>query len=400
MIVSGIIAEYNPFHKGHQYHIEKTRQITGADYIIAILSPDYVQRGVPAFLDKFTRTKMALLSGVDLVIELPLAVATSSAEFFALGGISLLHQLDIVDYCSFGSELGEVEPFLEIANTLVNESPRFQSNLKTALKNGMSFPVARKKALAQELPAYTDILDSPNNILGIEYCKALKVCNSPIKPVTIKRTSDNYHEESIAGELSSAKAIRTALFANSECLTTDTFTTDNVLASIKDTLPPEAFAILRHNWLINGPLDEDDFSSLLRYKLLSETTDTLTTYIDVSANLANRIINSLNDFKSFSQFADLLKSKEMTRTRINRALLHILLNIKKIPEINYARILGFRKSAQPLLHELKKSSGIPLITKPNEVAYDTFAANLYESTLSDKFKRDFVHEYSKPVVVV
>ena len=400
MIVSGIIAEYNPFHKGHQYHIEKTRQVTGADYIIAILSPDYVQRGVPAFLDKHTRTKMALLSGVDLVIELPLAAATGSAEFFAIGGITLLDQMKIVDYCSFGSELGDIEPFLTIANALVDESPIFQATLKTELKKGVSFPIARKNALAKELPHYTDILDSPNNILGIEYCKALKTCHSKIKPVTIKRSSDNYHEALITDELSSAKAIRVALFSDDKLLSPDALALDDNWHNVKDTLPPEVFSILRHAWLVNGPLDEDDFSSLLRYKLLSETADTLTSYIDVSENLANRIVNSLNNFKSFSQFADLLKSKEMTRTRINRALLHILLNIKKIPEINYARILGLRKSAQPLLSELKKSSGIPIITKTTEVSYDTFAANLYESALSDKFKRDFVHEYSKPIVIV
>ena len=392
MIVAGIITEYNPFHKGHKYHIERTRKVTGADYVVAIMSPDFVQRGTPAMLDKHTRTKMALLSGVDLVIELPLEYACSSAEFFATGGITILDKLGAINCCCFGSEAGNIDSFIDIANLLTDESPDFKNILKAELKKGLSFPIARKNALLEKLPTSADVLDSPNNILGIEYCKALKKLDSKIEPFTIKRTSDNYHAEDIDGELSSASAIRTALLKDE--------TNVAPFADIADTLPPDVLLVFRDNWHINGPLCEDDFSALLKYKLLSETADNLTTYLDVSIDLANRIVNSLNSFEDFSQFAALLKSKEVTRTRINRALLHILLNIKEIPEIGYARILGFRKSATPLLSELKKSSSIPLVSKLADTSYDVFAANLFESVVSTKYKRPYIHEYSKPVVIL
>jgi Predicted nucleotidyltransferase len=400
MIITGIITEYNPFHKGHQYHIEQSRAVTKADYIVAIMSPDYVQRGVPAMLDKHTRAKMALLSGADIVIELPLEYACSSAEFFANGSITLLNQLRKVNCCCFGSEFGAIDAFTQVADMLANEPAAFKNALKAELKRGVSFPVARKTVLLEQLPNCADILDSPNNILGIEYCKALRKLNSPIVPFTIKRSADNYHNDDIDGELSSASAIRaTLLNSDKDNLNTD-FELTRRFAQVAPTIPADALTMLRDNWLSNGPLCEDDFSSLLRYKLLSETATTLTNYLDVSRDLANRIINALNYFESFSQFAALLKSKELTRTRINRALLHILLNIKKIPAINYARILGFRKDAAPLLGELKKSASIPLITKLAGSTYNDFAANLYESALSEKYQRPFVHEYRKPVVIV
>ena len=409
MVVAGIIAEYNPFHKGHQYHIAQTRKITGADYIITIMSPDFVQRGAPAMMDKHTRTQMALLSGADLVIELPLAYACSSAELFAMGSVQLLSRLGVVDYLSFGSESGNIEAFIKLGHALHNESALFQQTLKTELKKGLSFPVARQNALKMELPDYIDILGGPNNILGIEYCRALITEQSNIKPITIKRTSDNYHDTNLSDGYSSASAIRSTLSANDSL--SASIAIDEHLSCVKDTMPDEAFEILKNNWLLNGPLCEDDFSAQLRYKLLSADATTLSTYLDVSKSLANRIIKSLNEFESFSQFAELLKSKDLTRTRINRALLHILLNIKQNvfdvaavkphgEQTNFIRVLGLRKSAQPLLHEIKKSPSCTLITKPAEMNYDAFAANLYESVLSAKYKQPFIHEYSKPVVII
>ena len=399
MVVAGIIAEYNPFHKGHQYHIEQTRKLTGADYVVVVMSPDFVQRGAPALMDKHTRTKMALQGGADLVLELPVNYACSSAEFFATGGVKILSCLGVINYLSFGSEAGDIEPFSKLAYALYDESDAFQKALKTELKKGLSFPVARKNALQIELPDCVDILNRPNNILGVEYCRALINEQSSIKPITIKRSADNYHDTSLSNEHSSASAIRATLLAN------------NNLLDVQSDIPTAAFAVLKDNWLVNGPLCEDDFSIQLRYKLLSETAETLSTYLDVSESLANRIMKSSNDFQSFSQFAELLKSKDLTRTRINRALLHILLNIKQtffsgvdtgyhIEQAKFIRILGFRKSAEPLLAKIKEHSDISLVTRLSEMDYDIFATNLYESVLSDKYNRSFTHEYSKPVVIL
>ena len=400
MIIAGIIAEYNPFHKGHQYHIEQTRKVTGADYVIAVMSPDFVQRGTPALMDKHTRAKMALQGGADLVIELPVNYACSSAEYFTTGGVVLLDSLQAVNFLSFGSECGDIDALMKLGYALYDESDKFQDTLKAELKKGASFPVARKRALSQELPEYADILDSPNNILATEYCMSIINHHSHLKPVTIRRSADNYHDTTLSEEHSSASAIRATLLADEKILSGGDMTIDDMLDDVQDDIPAGAFETLKGNWAINGPLCEDGFSSQLKYKLLSETAETLTSYLDVSESLANRIIKSLNKFESFSQFAELLKSKDLTRTRINRALLHILLNIKDVQPIEYARILGFRKSAEPLLSAIKKSSSIPLVTKLSEVAYDVFATNLYESVLSEKYARSFVHEYSKPVVIV
>lgn len=396
MNITGIITEYNPFHNGHQFHLETSKRITAADYVIAVMSPDYTQRGAPAFFDKHSRTAMALTAGVDLVLELPVEYAAASAEYFADGAVAILNQLNAVTHCCFGSETGHIEPFPVIAGILAAEPEEFTAVLKEQLRRGDTYPTARQKALRsvlnQRKPHY-DIdweafLAAPNNILGVEYCKAIYRQNSPIKPVTIKRMGSGYHSTTLGAAFSSATAIRTALLENDD------------LAVVEGYLPAPVFQLLKQSWQHHGPLVEDDFSLPLRYRLLSETPASLRKYGDVSASLANRICNNSNYFQSFSQFADLLKSKELTRTRINRALLHILLNISQPAPISYARILGFRKSSAALLTQLKRTTAIPLVSKLDDTFYNPFAANLYESIRADKFHRPFCHEYSKPVVIM
>ena len=195
MKTAGIIAEYNPFHTGHQYHIEQTRAITGADFIIVVMSGDFVQRGAPAFLSKLVRTKMALLGGADLVLELPASCSCQSAEYFAYHGVSLLHALGCVDFLSFGSECGDITQLRQAADFLTMESDAYKKYLRSLLQSGCSYPTARAKAAAALHPenaGFSTILDSPNNILGIEYLKALKRLKSAILPVCLSSLFSNF----------------------------------------------------------------------------------------------------------------------------------------------------------------------------------------------------------------
>lgn len=217
MKVAGIIAEYNPFHKGHQYHIEETRKQTGADYVIAVMSGDYVQRGEPAIADKYMRTRMALSGGADLVIEMPVIYATASAEYFATAGIGILDRLGCVDYLSFGSEWADVEDYSSYATLFLEEPEEYRQILQEQLKRGKSFPEARAftagKLLFDSKPeTAVEFLKEPNHILGLEYIKALRRRNSSIQPITVKRKGNHYHEKILAEEYSSATSIRRELY--------------------------------------------------------------------------------------------------------------------------------------------------------------------------------------------
>ena len=410
MNVVGIISEYNPFHQGHQYHLEESRRITGADYCIAVMSGDYVQRGTPAVLSKHKRAEMALLSGADLVLELPVSYAAGSAEYFADGAVSLLQKLGVVTHLAFGSEQGDLQPLMALAQILDEEPPLYKEALKAALKEGMSFPAARSGALASYLrqfpeacpleeEALADLLTGPNNLLGLEYCKALRRQHSTIRPVTIPRKGKGYHETALE-KYASATAIRREL----------TDRPDWILLSV--VLPKAIYRILQEEYQKTLPICEDDFSLLLKYKLMQESARSLCGYWDVTCDLARRIKNRENDFTSFSEFAGLLKTKELTHTRICRALLHILLNIRAPQPIAYARVLGMKKEASPLLSLIKEKSGIPLLTKladssallseegRQSLESDVFASNLYESVLCHKFQKAFVHEYQKSPVIL
>lgn len=416
----GIIAEYNPFHKGHQYHIEQSKKITGADAAIVVMSGDFVQRGEPAIFDKFTRTKMALASGADIVIELPVCHATGSAEYFAEGAVRLLDSLAVVDSLCFGSEAGNLEQFKEIAMIFKKEPSLYQESLKKALKSGDTFPVARKKALTHYLTVnHSDIvcdtmlLNDPNNILGIEYCKALLKRNSKIEPYTIMRTGQSYHAEQLPINHSycSATAIRNILFESKDLQPT--------IKLLQYYLPAAAYSILKdalHEKQINQP---DDYSHFLNYILLTKTTKELESYFDVSVELANRIHKFQFQSLSFTNLAVALKTKQYTRSRVNRALLHILLNIRQIDAKNiyfeknapYARLLGFQKHAAPLLRKIQDSSPICLITKladakkmlsPNTyqmLNQDIKASQLAHYVASVKSNINKIDEYSYPILI-
>lgn len=406
--ITGIIAEYNPFHNGHAYQIEQARLLTGCDFLVVVMSGDYVQRGAPAVFDKYTRTRMALACGADLVLELPVACSCASAEFFASGAVSLLDGLGCVDFLCFGSESGDLQSLMEPARILAKESPVFQEALRRGLSLGLSFPAARKEAF-RACASNPDILDLPNNILGIEYLKALLQRESSIKPVTIKREGQGYHDTLLDSGFASASGIRRFLKQEEAPL--------SALPALKESLPDPVMEVLKDALAHTLPVWEEDFSMLLRYELLRQSASDLTRYADISPDLGRRLKNCADKFSSFSEFVALVKTKDVTYTRITRALFHILLNLtgedtRNSVAMPYARILGFRKDHSRILGLLKENSRIPIIPKAADYKTyltpdlqplfekDLFAANLYETIAAAKQKRAFLHDLKRSPVIL
>ncbi|WP_411329418.1 nucleotidyltransferase [Blautia hansenii] len=409
----GIIAEYNPFHKGHEYQIQQAKEQTGANIAIILMSGDFVQRGTPAIFAKHQRTAMALLGGADIVFELPSFYACGSAEYFSSGAVSVFNALNSIDFLCFGSESGEIDTCRFLGKLLADEPKLYKEKLRSFLKQGLSFPAARKSALAEylkekDISFSEDFLDTPNNILGIEYCKSLAAQNSSIVPVTIKRIGSSYHETSLSSEYPSASAIRRELIA---AWNTQKFLSD----TLKNAQPPAVkdylCALLENETF----LIEDDFSLLLKYELMKNTPESLCAFSDMSPDLARRIYHHLNTFETFTQFAEQLKTKELTYTRICRALLHVLLNIPSdLPAISpaYVRLLGFKKESSFFLRILQKNSDIPIITKaadykkllPKEAhslfEKDLFASNLYETVKCNKKSTAFTNDLQKPPIIL
>ena len=403
MKIVGLIVEYNPFHNGHQYHIEKAREITGADAVIVVISGNFVQRGTPAIMPKHLRTEAALKGGASVVIELPVCYATGSAEHFAYGAVSILEKLGCVNSICFGSECGNIEVLQDLAKIIHDEPKQYKESLNLYLRQGDSFPLARQKAMKDFLKSNVadSILGEPNNILGIEYLKALYRLNSKIKPYTIQRVGSHYHDDYLQKTYSSASAIRKAM---SQTMELDEF-------DIKNQIPESCALLMKEAYGHRYPIYANDFSLLLKYKLLNENKESLMEYADVSEELANRILNRLNEYVSFDQFCESLKTKEMTYARISRALLHILLDIKNenLSEITYARVLGFRDNDSEVLSIIKRHSTISLVTKlpslealatNSMLTQDIYAANMYESVVTDKFSTAFINEYTQKIVHV
>ena len=402
MTVVGLIAEYNPFHNGHKYHIEKARELTHADMVIVVMSGNFVQRGVPALMPKHLRAETALKAGASLVIELPVCYATASAEQFAYGAVSLLDKLGCVDAVCFGSECGEISMPKSLADVLAEEPEAYREILQRYLRRGDSFPVARQMALKEHLKSDfpDEVLSEPNNILAIEYLKALRRLHSRIRPIAIQRISSHYHDEELKEEISSATAIRNTFAGNSGFST-----------KLTAQIPETGISLLKENYQKRYPVFPNDVSLLLKCKLLKENKTSLQEYADVSEELANRIANSLSQYLNFEQFCRLLKTKEVTYSRISRSLIHILLDIKKsdMSEIEYAHVLGFRADDSALFSKIKQEASIPLLSKLTNVEnlsesakqmlrLDILAADFYESIVTEKFRTPFQSEYCHPVI--
>lgn len=417
MNITGIIAEYNPFHNGHAYQIAKARELTDADYVVVVMSGNYVQRGAPALTDKFTRAKMALNNGADMVFELPALWASAAAPDFAAGGCSLLDKLGCVTHISYGCEAREPEMLCRPAEILANEPESFSLSLKKYQKEGKSFPSAMEHALSDylktaswaetPLPAKEElhnIFSSPNNILALEYEKNIIKRHMKLISCPIPRKGCGYHDSDLTADFSSATGIRHGLFSSEDF-------------SPKDHMPETAASLLPP---VQNLLRENDFSQILYYKLLWEASRGFEKYMGSSPFLSNRIKNNLDSFYNYRDFCERLKTKDVTYTKISRLLLHILLDFteedaalgKSLDYIPYLRLLGFRQSARPLLKIIEKQADVPLLTKPaaaktilSEKAFqfyekDLFSSNLYYGLQAQKERREVKNEYRKSLVIL
>ena len=427
MKIVGLITEYNPFHAGHLYHMQRARELTGADYCVVLMSGSFVQRGEPAIFDKYLRTKTALLAGADLVLEIPAAFSTASAHEFAAYGVALLSAIG-VDAVVFGSECGQIEILKQAAYALNHESAEFQERLRKELKAGLTYPQARAKALGEtqadgtrvenveDFHANTDvsnshiwssILNSPNNILGIEYLRAAEDLHSPMEFYTISREGSGYHEDTLAdANFPSASAIR-GIIRNSLSKDKD----------LLDILASHLPAVTHPAYTGAVPVFVDDFSGLLNATVLQmQATFSIA---DLSPELAARLTKPPYFPLSFEERIQALKTRQLTYTRVSRALLHLVLGMRE-EDISrwkdegyalYARILGFRRQSSPLLSCLHKKSSIPLITKMADAAQslapsalalleqEVYASHLYQTV---RIKRGgvFQNEYTEGLVFV
>ncbi len=410
MKVVGIVAEYNPFHNGHKYQMDKIRKETGADYVIVAMSGNFLQRGVPALCDKFIRTEMALQCGADLVIEIPTLWATASAEYYAHAGVTLLASTGVITHLAFGAETDDLKSLTEVASILKKEPDVYRAVLANSIRSGNAFPVARKNALITSLPHFSlekldELLDNPNNILALEYLKAMP---DSIQPILIKREGAGYHDVELNTEFPSASAIREAIFSDIE------------IDSIANAMPKESFVLLKNAYKCKQLMTTNDFSDSLGYCLLSQAHNGFASYADCNQDLSNKIKNALNSYVYFEDFINTLKTKDMTYTRVNRCLLHILLGIKQtdytigraIGFAPYLRILGFKNASSSLLSEMKRQSDIPIISKAADANMlldyetnkffdkDVFASNLYYQHVARKSGRKPKNEYTSQIVIL
>jgi len=394
--ISGIVVEYNPMHNGHLHHLELCRKATEADGIVAVMSGNFVQRGTPAIIDKWTRTRHALENGVDLVLELPALYALSSAEFFASGAVGILDSLGIINSLCFGSEYTEIEKMLEVSSFLLREPKEYKEALKMHLDSGMDFPTARSLSLQGSLKELTGYLGASNSILGIEYCKSLLRLKSSIKPIAVKRVGSIYTDRSLSREFSSATSIRDYLK-----------NTPNIDA-LESQIPENVFLALRQLKLKGHDFSESNaMLPYIRYRCFTEK-NALKNLPDVTEGLENRIFRAAESAADFDQLINSVKTKRYTYSRICRIMTQFFIGFdqydtsamrKKTPQ--YARVLGFNKKGAEILRIAKKESDIPIITKVKEKKFATLDLELQASRAYSlvnpnlKFNEDF---YRSPVM--
>ena len=387
-----IICEYNPFHNGHKYHIMETKKKTGAKRVIALMSGNYVQRGTPAIMDKKIRAHAALLCGVDLVIELPLFAAASSAPDFAMGAVALLDKLGVVDYLSFGSDCQEINKLKAIASFLIKYENEIESGIKDLMSLGHSYPKAKELYLTTHLKdaAMIQVLKQPNNILGIEYLKALIRLNSSITPVCVERIANDHHSTDLTPSISSATSIRSTL-------------EQNLIEPLFSRVPDSLHDLYKHHYQHDFPVCSDDFSLLLQTSIHS--TDDLTKIVGISKDFSDRLMKKLRPDQSFEDLILACKSKNITWSKTSRNLLHIMLGMtdskfllaKKYHMAPYYQILGFRRDSSSLIGAIKKETSLPMVRhlrplhdpleKEQQIllSVDQYAHQIYQAVIGQKF---------------
>ena len=427
MSTTALIVEYNPFHNGHQYHINKSKEITESDNLIVIMSGNFSQRGNPTILDKWARTEQALSSGADLVLELPLAFNIRSAEYFAHYSILSLEKTNIVDSIVFGSEAGNINILTDIADSLINENDIFKNHLNKFLKEGFNFPTARYKALLKAQSTYPKlnkynkntlkkVLASPNNILGIEYLKSLLKINSKINAQTIKRIGTEYHSNQINKKYASASLIRKIINSRPK---------RDALKKVKNLMPKRAWEILKKELklgrFVKKSREKDIFKKLIDQLRRFNSKDLLE-YKGLKNGLENRIIKTARSNIKAENFIETLLAKHLTESKIKRKLLQIYfklnkskLNLLENQGVSYLRILGVKKGKENLISQLKEESNLEIIINPSEkirdinlnssnplelsLSYDLLASDLYsllyQNAQFSKSQRDFYQKLIK-----
>lgn len=389
MRVLGIIAEYNPFHNGHLYHLRESVRIIEPDFAVCVMSGNFTQRGEPAMADKWLRTAAAIENGIDLVIELPFVFACNNAEFFAAGAVDILNRLGCVTHLSFGSESGDLSSLTKAAECLSCEDDELKAGIKEFADHGLSFPKARYEAVKKyKGDSVSEVLKSANNILAVEYLKQLLRTESKIEPVTVKRYGTGYHDKGSFEDIASATAIRHKLKNSGDK------PQEAIFKEVSEFIPVPTFQVLNHiNKGVNVTFN--DFYRLLVYRILTSEAEHLGTILSATEGLENRMKKAASESVDMESLIQAVLSKRYTNTRIQRLLTHTLIGLDKESfreiwenRINYARVLGFSKKGAALLKRIKKEerSSIPVLTNINrEVSRDSSEWKLmkYDITASD-----------------
>ncbi len=376
MKICAIICEYNPFHFGHLYHIQKAKELSGCDAVLCILSGNFTQRAEPTIADKYVRASMALSGGADIVVQMPTAYACSSAEIYALAGVKIANSFKNVTHLAFGCESKNFELLKELARYLADEPEEYKTTLKSYLDQGYSMVLSRQKTIEQlvkeEKVSFTSITDAidalqkPNNILAIEYLKALIKTDSKIEPVFVQRECSEYHSEDINGKDTSATAIRSRLLKT------------NKVRSVKRLMPKSSYKLLKEYVSDFGLPDHELFNDLCMFVLKTANAEKIKNIYDVNEGLENRFIDCVKDKKILNEVLLEVKSKRYTYTRLKRIVLRLLLSIDKetiekiykIDKFPYIKVLGFNGENQDLLAEISADTDL-IIRNSNVVKNPT-----------------------------
>lgn len=405
----GIVVEYNPLHNGHVLHYRSSKEVSGADAVVAVMSGPFLQRGEPAIASKRARAEMALAMGVDLCLELPVTYAVQPAEWFAFGAVAILEATGVVDCLSFGSESGTLEQILPLSRSLANESGELRSEIEKRLREGMNFPSAYGAAAAvlfgESGPATAtaelqELLTQPNNSLGLHYLIALQRLGSRITPYTIPRVSAHYHDP-LPGtsSIASATAIRNMILSQG-------------LEAARPYMPEFTYDIMERE-IKSGlaPVHWEQFRQPLFQALLTHTPAQLESFLEVTEGLEHRVQRSLSQLEqpTVDALLEALKTKRYTRTKLQRMLMHIMLNHDKASmnreELakgpGYIRVLGFSETGRSLLKRIKRSASLPVIHQPAKLEHpqlerDLAAAAVYANGQPRPQIRNYYSDYLLP----